>query len=87
MARDGEGIWNLFVEHLGFSCWRTIQRSRNSVFDEYGISRELLDGQIPNLQRIFEMYFGYHYEGKRVILVVDAAGVSLRVIVHKQWSI
>ena len=55
MARCGEGIWNLFVEHMGFPCWRTIQRWRNSVFDEYGISRELLDGKIPNLERIFTL--------------------------------
>ena len=87
MARCGEGIWNLFVEHLGFPCWRTIQRWRNSVFDEYGISRELLDGKIPNLERIFQMYLGDHYAGKRVVLAVDAAGVSPTVIVHKNGQI
>ena len=87
MARCGEGIWNLFVEHMGFPCWRTIQRWRNSVFDEYGISRELLDGKIPNLERIFQMYLGDHYAGKRVVLAVDAAGVSPTVIVHKNGQI
>ena len=29
------------------------------------------------------MYLGESYEGKRVVLAVDAAGVSPRVIVHK----
>ena len=87
MARCGEGLWNLFVEHLGFPCWRTIQRWRSGAFEEYGISRELLNGEIPNLERLFRMYFGDCYEAKRVILAVDAAGVSPRIIVHKNGQI
>ena len=95
MSRTFQSIslWHIVEKEYGTSLWSTwdflvgAQRWRNSVFDEYGISRELLDGQIPNLQRIFKMYLGDHYAGKRVVLAVDAAGVSPRVIVRKNGQI
>ena len=41
----------------------------------------------PICKKIFEMHLGDCYEGKRVILAVDAADVSPRVIIHKNGQI
>ena len=89
MAQCGEGIWNLFVEHMGFPCWRTIQRWRHDALENLGLSEELMNGSPENLDRIFKKYFGdnYRQEKRRVVLAVDAAGVSPHVVVHKDGSV
>lgn len=89
MAQCGESIWNLFVEHMGFPCWRTIQRWRSSFLERFELSRETLDGEIEHLNKLFSVYFGADYKAKgiRVVLAVDAAGVSPRVVVHKNGEI
>ena len=77
------------MEHLGFPSWREIQRWRGSFLDENGINSELLNGEISNLRRIFSTYFGTGYEtvNPRVVLAVDAAGISPRVVVHKNGDV
>ena len=89
ISQCGEGTWRLLVQHLGFPSWREIQRWRGSFLDENGINSELLNGEISKLHRIFSTYFGTGYEtvNPRVVLAVDAAGVSPRVVVHKNGDV
>lgn len=79
MAQCGEGLWSLFVEHLGFPCWRTVQRWRSGLFSANGLSSDVLDGSPDNLRRLFLHYFGenYHVKAPRVVLAVDAAGAQI----------
>ena len=85
MAQCGEGIWSLFVNHLGFPTWRTVQNWRRNLLNEMDLSREVLDGEAVNVKRVLTQFFGEGYESKgaRVVLAVDAAGVTPNVIVHK----
>ena len=85
MAQCGEGIWSLFVDHLGFPTWRTVQNWRRNLLNEMQLSREVLDGQPENVKRVLTQFFGEGYESKgtRVVLAVDAAGVTPNVVVHK----
>ena len=89
MSQCGEGLWSLFVEHLGFPCWRTIQRWRSNFLLSKGISRDVLDGSLDSLRKLFSQYFGAGYEARRprVVLAVDAAGVSPNVVVHKDGHV
>ena len=89
MAQCGEGLWSLFVEHLGFPCWRTIQRWRSGFFSSKGLSRDVLDGSPEHLAELFHQYFGENYRASspRVVLAVDAAGVSPNVVVHKNGNV
>ena len=89
MAQCGEGLWALFKEHLGFPSWRQIQRWRASCLERIGISKENLNGEISNLRHVFQVFLGENYAGQhyRVVLAVDAAGVSPRVVVHKNGQI
>lgn len=89
MAQVGENAWNLLVDYLGFPSWRTVQRWRASFLEHYQLSRDILDGEVVNLDYLFSTYFGNDYKGKgiRVVLSVDAAGASPRVIVHKNGHI
>lgn len=89
IAQCGESIWNLLHEYLGFPCWRTIQMWRNTTLDRTGLSMELLNGLPPNIDAIFQCYYGTDYPTRRirVVLAVDAAGVSPRVVVHKDGRI
>lgn len=89
MAQCGEGIWNLFVEYMGFPCWRAIQRWRHDALEKLGLSEELMNGSPENLDQIFKKYFGdnYRQEKRRVVLAVDAAGVTPHVVVHKDGSV
>lgn len=89
MAQCGEGLWSLFVEHLGFPCWRTVQRWRSGIFSSKGLSRDALDGSTDNLRGLFLHYFGDNYQTRslRVVLAVDAAGVSPNVVVHKNGRV
>ena len=89
MAQCGEGLWALFKEHLGFPSWRQIQRWRASCLERIGISKDNLNGEIPNLRHVFQVFLGENYgqQHYRVVLAVDAAGVSPRVVVHKMDNI
>ena len=89
MAQCGEGLWALFKEHLGFPSWRQIQRWRASCLERIGISKDNLNGEIPNLRHVFQVFLGENYRQQhyRVVLAVDAAGVSPRVVVHKNGQI
>ena len=89
MAQCGEGIWSLFQEHLGFPCWRTIQRWRHEAFETLELTTEILDGSVGNVDRVFRRYFGENYRGerRRVVLAVDAASVSPKVVVHKDGTV
>lgn len=89
MAQCGEGMWSTFVNHMGFPSWRTIQRWRSCMFGVHGFSRELLDGSLEHLDKLFKGFFGDNYaqESQRVVLAVDAAGVNPHVIVHKDGTV
>ena len=89
IAQCGEGIWATLVEHMGFPSWRTIQRWRKTMLADQGISRDLLDGSLIHLDKLFRGFFGDDYqEGKhRVVLAVDAAGVTPHVVVHKDGTV
>ena len=89
IAQCGESIWNLLHEHLGFPCWRTIQMWRHTYLERAGLSMDLLNGDPAKVDAIFQRYYGTDYQTKgiRVVLAVDAAGVSPRVVVHKDGRI
>ena len=89
MAQCGEGIWSLFVKHLGFPTWRTVQEWRKRVLGQMSLSTDALNGEPANVARILSQFLGQGYEAlrKRVVLAVDAAGVTPNVVVHKDGSI
>lgn len=89
MAQCGEGIWSLFVKHLGFPTWRTVQSWRGRFLGEMQLSLESLNGGQENVSRILKQFLGNDYQAlkKRVVLAVDAAGVTPNVVVHKDGSI
>ena len=89
MAQCGESTWRLFQEYLGFPCWRTIQNWRQRALEHHDLSSDVLDGSLENMNALFLKFFGENYGVKRirVVLAVDAAGVSPRVVVHKNGKV
>ena len=78
----------MFVDRLGFPTWRTVQNWRRNLLNEMHLSREVLEREPANVKRVLTQFFGEGYESKgaRVVLAVDAAGVTPNVV-HKDGAV
>ena len=68
MAQCGEGIWNSYVEHMGFPFWRTSQRWLHDALEKVGLPEELMNGSPENLDRIFKKYLGDNYRQEKKMI-------------------
>ena len=89
MSMAGKTMWDEFHEKLGFPSYKTVRRWKKEEFQRIGFDKNLFDGSIENIQRLFKMFVCDNFQTKRtkIVLAIDAVGVKPNVIIHKDGRI